>query len=654
MSNSPTIIIDNLKIKGVARDYEIPFREGVNIIWGDVDSGKSSILSLIAYAMGASSFDSYDEILEYGREVHLNVRLNDKSYIFQRSLLNTKQHILCHHDEINEYVAPKVLAADIAGEAPDGYVSFYILDLLALPRTKVRKSPSKTDSTMDRVGFKDVLKFLYLKQKDVAADTLLNMSDPDRYIKNKQVLRYLLNIYNENIAQIEAELAAHVKDQKEEISERNSVHSFLKKLDIDFQMDYEAELEGMVELVQEIDQQIDLAKQEHRRAALIDSEIGRKIQDAAERFDDVKKELEKKSSDLTSYIRLKNTYEKEIQSIVTSLQLKGTFDDIHHSEYVKCPLCESTVDTNTVDSPLVSQQSLQLEESSLRQRLKGLKSFILQTEEEIANLEDQRREISSYLQNTVATYDQKFAREVSASIEVIQHLEKEKSEIFELRKVLERDIRVVRNFDDLNHSIANLGEAIERIKLSLDSARDKQTDPTVVAGNLSEIFMSYMSRSGLQNMNELRVDSKLDYYVRNRVYTALTSGGLRTITSLGIFFSKLVYSIKYPCNLPTFLMLDTPGQNIGRNRDKSEHSEVADPAIYENVYKRIQGIAELAEKGNVKCQIIVVDNDIPPFVTENPKFFISKRFSKSEPEYDRGLIADAKPKPVIPPQKNIS
>jgi hypothetical protein len=93
-------------------------------------------------------------------------------------------------------------------------------------------------------------------------------------------------------------------------------------------------------------------------------------------------------------------------------------------------------------------------------------------------------------------------------------------------------------------------------------------------------------------------------------------------------------------------MLDTPGQNIGRNRDESEHSEVADPAIYENVYRRILGIAELAEQENVRCQIIVVDNDIPSFVTENKKFFISKRFSKSEPEYDRGLIADAKAKPT--------
>jgi hypothetical protein len=646
MPKSPSIIIDSLTIRGVARDYEIPFREGINIIWGDVDSGKSSILSLIAYALGASNFDSYEEILEHGREVRLNVRLNEKSYVFQRSLLNTRQHVLCHHDEISEYVVPKVLGADIADDAPDGYVSFYVLDLLGLPRTKVRKSPSKTDSTMDRVGFKDVLKFLYLKQKDVAADTLLNMSDAVRYIKNKQVLRYLFNIYNENIAEIEAELAAHVKDQKEKRSERDAVFSFLKKLEIDFQVDYVAELEEKTGLVVEIDQQIESAKQEHRRAALIDSEIGKAVQDANERFEEVKKEIEKKNLDLTSYIRLRNTYEKEIQSIVTSLQLKSTFDNIHQSESVKCPLCETLVDTSTVDSPLVSEQSLQLEENSLRQRLKGLKGFILETEEEIGSLEDQRRAIVTYLQNAVASYDQKFAREVSASIEVIQHLEKEKSEIYELRKVLERDIRVVRSFDDLNSSITNLEVAIERIKLNLESARDKQIDPAVVVEALSKIFVSYMSRSGLQNMNDLRVDSKLDYYVRNKFYTDLTSGGLRTITSLGIFFSKLVYTIKYPCNLPTFLMLDTPGQNIGRNRDKSEHSEVADPAIYENVYRRILGIYELAEQENVKCQIIVVDNDIPPFVTENKKFFVSKRFSKSEPEYDRGLIADAKAKPT--------
>lgn len=646
MLSSPSIVVKNLRIKGAVRDYEIPFKEGVNIIWGDVDSGKSSILSLIAYALGASNFDSYEEVLEHGREVRLRVQLNKKDFIFQRSLLDKRQHILCHHDEINDYVAPKVLAADIDGDAPDGYISFYILDLLALPRTKVRKSPSKTESTMDRIGFKDLLKFLYLKQKDVAADTLLNMSDPVRYVKNKQVLRYLLNIYNESVAEIEAELAAHVKEQKDKIAERASIHSFLKKIEVDFEIDHQGELEEKEDLVREIDEQINFAKQEHERAILIDTEIARKVKEASARLEEVEKELEKKKSDLSSYIRLRNTYEKEIQSIVTSLQLKSTFDGIHHDEHVKCPLCASTVDTNTDDAPFVSEYSLQLEENSLRQRLRALKNFILQTEEEVADLEGERQEINLYLQKAVATYDQKFAREISVSIEVIQHLEKERAEIFELRKVLERDIRVVRNFDDLNISIANLEAAIGRIKLALDGARDKQIDPQVVVDRLSGIFISYMRRSGLQNMNDLKVDNKLDYYVRNKFYTELTSGGLRTIASMGIFFSKLVYSIQHPCNLPTFLMLDTPGQNIGRNRDKSENSEVADPAIYENVYRRIQGIAELAARENIICQIIVVDNDIPPFVIENPWFFISKRFSKSEPGYDRGLIADAKPKPT--------
>jgi hypothetical protein len=646
MLSSPSIVVRNLKIKGALRDYDVPFQEGVNIIWGDVDSGKSSILSLIAYALGASSFDSYDEILEHGREVRLEVQLNEKPYIFQRSLLDKKQHVLCHHDEISDFVAPKVLAAEISGDAPDGYISFYVLDLLGLPRTKVRKSPSKTESAMDRIGFKDVLKFLYLKQKDVAADTLLNMSDPVRYIKNKQVLRYLLNIYNETVAEIEAELASHVKEQRDKIAERESIYSFLKKIEVDFQADYEGELQEKEGLVREIDEQITFAKQEHRRASLIDAEIGQKVKEAGAQLEEVVKDLEKKKSDFSSYLRLRNTYEKEIQSIATSLQLKNTFGEIQRDDHVKCPLCASAVDTNTTNAPFVSEHSLQVEENSLRQRLKGLKNFILQTEEEIADLESNRQKINLYLQNTVATYDQQFAREVSASIEVIQHLEKEKAEIFELRKVLERDIRVVRNFDDMNLGIANLEEAIGRIKLSLDSAREKQIDPQVVVERLSGIFASYMRRSGLQNMNDLRVDNKLDYYVRNKFYTDLTSGGLRTIASMGIFFSKLVYSIQHPCNLPTFLMLDTPGQNIGRNRDESENSEVADPAIYENVYKRIQGISELAARENVTCQIIVVDNDIPPFVIENPKFFISKRFSKSEQGYDRGLIADAKPKPT--------
>jgi len=642
MLDSPSIIVRLLRIKGAERDYEVPFAEGINVIWGDMDSGKSSILSLIAYALGASSFDTYEEILRKGREVFLYVELSGKPYVFQRSLLNNQQHILCHPGEVGPLVRPKVLSANIEDDAPDGYISFFVLDLLGLPRTKVKKSPSKIDSTMDRVGFKDVLKFLYLKQKDISADTLLNMSDGARYTKNKQILRYLLNIYNENVAEIEAELAAHVKEHRAHIAERDNIFEFLKRVGIDLELDYEAQLGAQISLTGEIDAQIALIKEKHAQAVLLDDEVSRDLERGAAWRAELKERTSKKENELVGYRRLQATYEKEISSINTSRTLRKTFGGLYDEEHgAKCPVCASLVVGSSEQGGIVSDSVLEREGEMLRHRLRGLKDFILKTEEDLSDLVQTWEESEQALRALTASYDSKYAKEVSATVEVIQHLEREKSEILEVRKVLERDARVVNNFGYLSERISALQVAIDRIGFTLKSAREKQIDPATVVSRLDGIFSHLMRNSGLQNMTGIGVDQRLDYHIRGKSYIALTSGGLRTISSINIYLSKLIYALEYPSYFPTFMMIDTPGQNIGRNRDISEHSEVADPAIYENVYKRLAQIAESAAKKQVKCQIILVDNDLPPFAIANKSFYISKRFSKSEPGFDKGLIADA-------------
>lgn len=199
MSNSPSLIVKELIIFGIEKNYRIPFKSGINIIWGDLDCGKSSILSIISYCLGTSSLDTYDELEEKARSARLVVEVNKEVYIFERDLFNPKQFIRCYKDQIDNDIAPIILSPDLEGDAPDGYISFYIMDLLGLPITKVKISPSKTDSTMNRVGFKDVIKFLHLKQKDIAADSLLNMNERYRYVKHKEIIKFLLNIHNQTV-----------------------------------------------------------------------------------------------------------------------------------------------------------------------------------------------------------------------------------------------------------------------------------------------------------------------------------------------------------------------------------------------------------------------------------------------------------------------
>ncbi|EJA4626619.1 AAA family ATPase, partial [Escherichia coli] len=54
--------LSRLIIVGIRKNYITTFHEGVNIIYGDSDTGKSTILELINYTLGSKNIDLADEI----------------------------------------------------------------------------------------------------------------------------------------------------------------------------------------------------------------------------------------------------------------------------------------------------------------------------------------------------------------------------------------------------------------------------------------------------------------------------------------------------------------------------------------------------------------------------------------------------------------
>ncbi|MBE3946652.1 hypothetical protein HJ145_04270 [Vibrio parahaemolyticus] len=214
---------------------------------------------------------------------------------------------------------------------------------------------------------------------------------------------------------------------------------------------------------------------------------------------------------------------------------------------------------------------------------------------------------------------------------------------YQIKKILARDRSIVNRLDIISVEMNNIEKVMRRLNVDLINAKENSEDSETVVGRLSQEFNMYMSNSLLNNVESSMVDDRLDYLVRNKFFTELTSGGVRTITSLGIYLSKLLYSLKNNSNFPTFMMIDTPGNNIGRYRsqDVSNDDVSSDQKVYERVYEQLLSIAEYANKEGRNYQIIVVDNDLAVTARERKDIFhVSKRFSKSEPEFDYGLIND--------------
>ena len=136
--------------------------------------------------------------------------------------------------------------------------------------------------------------------------------------------------------------------------------------------------------------------------------------------------------------------------------------------------------------------------------------------------------------------------------------------------------------------------------------------------------------------------------VRDREYWQLTSGGVRTLVSVGYFISLLQNSLNNPTNDPNFLMIDTIAKYLGKTKpqylddtDKAEDIKEGiradDPKKYFNMYKYLITLCT----GRLDLQIIIVDNDIPQEIAGTLSTSVVRQFNvDGHDNLPRGFIDD--------------
>ena len=210
----PYININHLILVGIRKDYKVSFYQGVNIIYGDSDTGKSSILEFINYLLGSSSIDLADEIIASVEYAALELEINNVTFTIKRDIFNPKKLIdvyRCEFDDCKHHFPKKYAPNYSITTAPDGYFSEFILDSLNFPKIKLKVSPSKQNSDMKRISFRNIYKYVYVNQDDIGSKSFLNLGDWSKYTANKEVFKYIFNVLDESISEL-----------NEEISEKNS------------------------------------------------------------------------------------------------------------------------------------------------------------------------------------------------------------------------------------------------------------------------------------------------------------------------------------------------------------------------------------------------------------------------------------------------
>jgi len=652
------LILKKLRIIGTRKNYDVIFRLGLNIILGDSDTGKSSILELINYCFGASAINFCDELEMTGRQCLLELKLGNDLFTIQRDLLNTKTWLFvycCDIDSINSDSSPYVLSTFSQKMAPDGLFSDFILSKLNLPAINIKQAPTKDNSPMSRLSFRDIFKYLYLDQDDIGSKGILDQKNPVVAIKNKQVFKYIFSFLDEEISGLQESIAETTTNRNDLSQRLRIIAEFLA--------------EAKFENTKEITDHISLLQDKLDVSQTAINEISKKMQSDTESVSDARKTLFILRSSETAtrtalfetqknierYVRLKNDYLQDLDKLNTSSKLAQAIPDLTAPK--KCPICNNILSKPIMESYFHTHdvEIISTETKSLKQKVREISSILdserLKQQDLELQLEDTKKsiqEVSIFFDDHTKDMISPYIEERDALISLSTKTREEIKYKKELLKISNQKTMIIDQIESYSILLESLQKKLEELIANAPSEKE-------VLDNLTYYLRKYLDFISISNRTGIYISSKTYLpVIRSRDYFKLTSGGLRTIVSVGYFLSILNYSLEKETSIPPFLMLDSIGKYLGKttklkymnetDANEDQNEKISDPKKYENMYRYLLGLIEVATSNKQESQIIIVDNDLPLAIESEllPHVIIEFR-PESDGIYPVGLIDDAPP-----------
>lgn len=537
---------------------------------------------------------------------------------------------------------PRFMSAAPDIQMPDGWLSDFILECLNIPRVKIKES-KKEESSADRLSIRDLLKLMYLKQPRVGSDNLLDYANPVLYNKNIEVQKFVFNVHNEALTLLKGELSAVAQERNALLAEREAVRKFLKSVNIQVSENetLDAAIEEKETALQSLVDDIENLKDDFNLTSAVAVELKNAIENLKTQSNKLSEEVREVEFKRNSYIKLRETYKVDLDDLMAAKYGRAIVGDIPRSlKNISCPLCESALSLSPNDA---SDTTISNQIRSIKNRIAGVDESVSRLLIRQNELKEEELDVNFSLKDKVTSFDKGNFAAISGLLQSIEIMENARTdlqvEIVELRQA----VSIHRRFSDIDSSLENKAATIDSLRRSIADVESGIVDLEKVIEDLSGVLALYMRLSGLRNISNVYFDNRFAPHFRGISYYKATSGGVRTVLSIGSYLARLQYLIQKGGNLPTFLMIDTPGQNIGHNRRGEEDfdEEASDPEVYERVYEQIQRVIAEAKAKEKICQVIVVDNDLPAKLAGTENFHLVKRFSKSSKVYPRGLIDDA-------------
>lgn len=623
------LFIHTLRLIGIRKNYEVNFKRGLNFISGPTSTGKTSILEMINYALGAKNHKSYIEIGEACTDVELDVEISGEKYRITRKLFEYALPVKVDvwSDEVREYKYFNTFEIDVPSN--ENSLSAFLIDKIGLGNIRIANQ---------YLSFRDLFKYSYLKQTDIDSEDLMGEKLWIKNTKRKNTFEIVFNVYDEMVALLKDSL-------KEKTAERDSfklqlegVSQFIDATDIGNISSYRIMRNELDESIVELKQKLAAVKFNNMGDHDVTKELRNKI---IQIRNDLKILVEQKIDQDEYVAKLKlllNQYQIDVDKC--KMLLVGV-PEINKYEFLVCPNCLKPLKEHVGNFCSVCNRDMSGDVSDLLQIKKEM-TLLTRRHTELVKHIAIEQEKSDNLEKHITDKKDLLAEEteelshlqegyVNPYIEQIEFLNYEIGRCNRQIQEIDSNLQMLEEYERLRKLMKSKEDDLISIRKNINQLMEEENDKSEVIKELTIVFNEYLKAFHFPKLDYGYINAQTYLpYVRGRKYDDLGSLGGVTLIVIAYYLSiaKMTMDAEkfYHLNL---LMIDSPRKNLGTD---ATQEDFRDEEIFNSI---IRAFIEFDKDAGEKVQLIVVNNGYPDFLPEEDIIV------KFDPKGRVGLIDDA-------------
>ncbi|GIJ08466.1 hypothetical protein ACFFMR_26210 [Micromonospora andamanensis] len=599
--------LELVRVDLVGGGREVGFNPGLNLIIGDITTGKTTLVRLIRAMLGTMPNGLPPEV-DHLQAIRGHVMLGSRAWQIYRPRTTTGD-ALVEISEVHPEPNREVVALRLPVARSDRTYSTFLLDQLQIPAVSVPQARTEPTGTLTPVTMTDWLGYCIITGDELDTE-VFGHKRQWRDVKRRWVFELAYGYYEQELAQLNAELR-RVELQLASLENDAAIRArfladtpFADTGVLDLQLAARlGELEQIVTHRRNLGAAASEVPgvQELRQTLLATRTRRAEVTDRLAR-------LEAQITDLNDLRRQLSSQSARLTRAIVADEWLVDFD------FVVCPRCGNDIDAARTDPhlcylclqqprPAPSQSQLLTEQDRIASQISETDEVIKSRHRAQESLHREALHLDQLITELTANLDQQTQAFVSDRATRIEHYAARQAQLESEIQRLREYAALFRRHEEQLVGRETLEAEQERLRARINSQELSQIDAEDNVLALERRILEYLQELHIPDLGqELSVKINRKTYlpeVAGRTFEELSSQGLKTLVNIAHALAHHTVAIDRDLPLPGLLILDGLSANSGH--------EGFDLDRVRDVYRLLR---QVAEQYRGALQVIAIDNEL--------------------------------------------